>query len=64
MRITVDPWACQSHMQCIAVAPSVIRYDEEHSYAVGLDGDIPAELEEVARRAVLVCPERAITIEE
>ena len=64
MKVSVDPWKCQSHMKCVADAPGVFHYDEERSYACALEGDVPAGLEVAARRAVSRCPEGAISIEE
>jgi ferredoxin len=64
MRVVVDPWVCQSHLQCVSTAPDVFTYDDEHSYAVAVAGDVPPELEQAARQAVLLCPEQAISIEE
>jgi ferredoxin len=63
MRVAVDPWKCQSNLQCVAIAPPLFEYDDDHSYARALAGDVPPELEEAARRAVAQCPERAISIE-
>ena len=63
MKLTVDPWKCQSHMQCIATAPEILSYDEDHSYAVASVTDVPPEQEHAAREAVARCPERAITLE-
>ena len=63
MKLTVDPWKCQSHMNCIDVAPELFEYDDDHSYARAVDREVPPGLEDAARRAVAQCPERAITIE-
>jgi len=62
VKVTVDPWACQSHLQCVAIAPGLFEYDDDHSYSRAVEGDVPPELEEAARRAAAQCPERAITI--
>ena len=64
MKLVVDPWKCQSHLQCMAAAPELFRYEEEYSYAVAIEGEVPSKLEDAARRAVTLCPERAITIED
>jgi ferredoxin len=63
MRVVVDPWKCQSHLQCVAIAPELFEYDDDHSYARAVDGAVPVALEDAARRAVAQCPERAISIE-
>jgi len=64
MRLTVDSWKCQSHLQCIAVAPELFEYDDEHSYTVAITGEVPVRLERAARDAVAQCPEHAIELEE
>jgi ferredoxin len=63
MKVTVDPWKCTSHLQCVATAPEVFTYDEERSYSVAVGGELPPELEEAALRAVRLCPESAISVE-
>ena len=64
MKVVVDPWTCQSHLSCVAVAPELFSYDEERSYSCAIDGEVPAHLEAAARRAVAQCPEGAISVEE
>lgn len=64
MKLTVDPWKCQSHMQCVATAPELFTYDDDQSYTVALVSDVPPELERAARDAAAQCPERAISIDE
>ena len=64
MRITVDPWRCQGHMQCIAIAPHLFEYDDEKSHTVPCERVIAASEVDVARRAAVACPERAITLED
>ena len=61
VRVTVDAWKCQSHLKCVAAAPELFRYDEEHSYTVAGEGEVLAEFEEAAKRAISLCPEGAIT---
>ncbi|MBV9660502.1 MAG: ferredoxin [Acidimicrobiales bacterium] len=63
MKVSVDPWKCQSHLKCVSEAPGVFRYDEERSYSCAIEGEVPTELEDAARRAVSLCPEGAISIE-
>lgn len=60
MKLTVDSWKCQSHLPCIAVAPELFEYDDEHSYTVAASGEVLANLERAARDAVVQCPEHAI----
>jgi ferredoxin len=63
VKVSVDPWKCTSHLQCVAAAPDVFTYDEERSYSVAIQGDVPPEHEAAAQRAVRLCPEGAITVE-
>lgn len=61
MKIYVDPEKCQGHSRCYALAPSLFDVDD-YGLATAIDGDVPAELEEVARLAIANCPEFAISI--
>ena len=64
MRVHVDPEKCQGHNRCYALAPELFDVDDE-GYATEVDdGVVPAGLEDNARRAVVNCPEFAISIEE
>jgi len=63
MKVIVDPWKCQGHLQCLGLAPELFRFDEEYSYAVAVDGQVPPSLEAAARHAEMACPEQAITID-
>jgi ferredoxin len=62
MRVVIDSDACQGHLRCMEKAPDIFDADEQgHGIAI----DRPLELEseiEVARLAVLGCPERAIRL--
>jgi ferredoxin len=68
MRIHLDADRCTGHGRCYALAPSLFDADDDDGHGVprtevvGADGAVPPELEEDARKAVLNCPERAITI--
>jgi ferredoxin len=63
MRITVDHEACTGHGRCWSLAPEVFEADDD-GYCATHEVDVPADLEEQARRAALSCPERAITISQ
>jgi ferredoxin len=63
MRIRVDPTVCQGHALCEAVASDLFTLDDE-GYSNVDETEVPAGLEELARRAMQTCPERAITILE
>ncbi|MFQ6396280.1 ferredoxin [Nocardia sp. KC 131] len=61
MKITIDTALCSGHARCAAAAPEVFELDDS-GYALPLEGEIPAGLEEAAREGVMACPERAITL--
>lgn len=64
MRIIFDRGSCVGHNRCYLLAPALFDVDDE-GYAVPLvEGEVPPELESVARLAADNCPEFAITIEE
>ena len=63
MRVTVDPWKCQSNLVCIGLAPDVFTYDDEHSYAIIVSETVDDARLGAVRDAVTACPEGAITIE-
>ena len=64
MRVYVDPDLCQGHTLCNMVAPELfaLREEDGHSY-VAVESLTPDQ-EELARKAALGCPERAIFVEE
>lgn len=62
MRVHVDRERCQGHSRCYDIAPEVFDVDElGNAFELG-DGQVPAELEEKARRAATNCPEHAIEV--
>jgi ferredoxin len=63
MRVSIDSSICQGHGLCVGTVPAVFVMDaREHGSVV--DDEVPAELEGAIRRAVLLCPEEAITVHE
>lgn len=64
MRISIDPARCTGHAMCWHASPQVFQVDETTGYAYIDDAEVPAGLEEQARKGAEACPERAITIEE
>ena len=64
MRVHVDPKKCQGHNRCYALAPELFDVDDEGYASEVNDGMVPTGLEDKARRAVVNCPEYAISIEE
>ncbi|MEH3033549.1 MAG: ferredoxin [Aeromicrobium erythreum] len=63
MRIIADYPRCEGHGLCVDQAPDVLDLDDDselvHHYE---DRDLPAELEEPARRAVDSCPVAALRL--
>jgi ferredoxin len=60
----LDHDRCTGHGRCYSLAPSVFVDDEAGYGRVKGDGTIGDDLAEDARRAVIACPERAITLED
>ncbi len=63
MRIRVDRSMCQGHALCAGTAPSLYTLDN-NGYSNVDDVKVPVGLEELARRGMAACPERAIMIVE
>ena len=63
MRIRVDRSMCQGHALCAGVAPSLYTLDDD-GYSNVNDIEVPVGIEELARRGMAACPERAITMAE
>ncbi len=59
----MDQERCSGHALCRAAAPDVYVLDEL-GYNVTPAREVPAELQEQARRGALSCPESAITVED
>jgi ferredoxin len=62
MRLRVDPIACEAHGLCAELLPELIELDE-WGYPVIVDGEVPAALEQLARRAVSACPTLALRLQ-
>jgi ferredoxin len=60
--IRVDPILCDGFGQCAELLPELIKLDE-WGYPIVADTPIPASLTEEARRAVVMCPRLALTVE-
>ena len=61
MRAMIDPGKCQGHGRCAMTAPDVFDVDDDGNGIVLLD-PVPAGGEDEVGRAVVNCPERAISI--
>jgi ferredoxin len=60
-RIELDPIACDAHGLCAELLPELIRLDE-WGYPLLKRGEVPAELQSLAQRAVSVCPTLALRL--
>lgn len=63
MHLRIDHDLCTGHGRCYGLAPDLFVDDDEGNGQVVGDGTVPAELEDLARKAVANCPERAITLD-
>ncbi|HEX5067612.1 MAG TPA: ferredoxin [Myxococcota bacterium] len=61
MRVHVDRAKCVGHGRCYVLAPDVFE-DDERGHCVVRKTELPAELEEQARRGQQNCPEHAISL--
>lgn len=61
MKVHVDQDRCQGHGRCYALAPDLFEPDEIGNGVETRGGDVPADQEDAARRAIQNCPEHAIT---
>jgi len=63
VRVRLDADACVGHGRCYDLAPDVYAEDERGHCRL-LHGEVPAHLEDQARRGAENCPENALAIEE
>ena len=64
MRIVIDRSRCVGAGQCVRVAPEMFDQDETLGLVVLLEEFPAPDVVEYARKAALLCPARAITLEE
>jgi ferredoxin len=64
MRVEIDTTRCTGHMLCSLAAPEVFGFDDKAGQAIVLQGVVPAELHDAARKAERDCPERAVVVIE
>ncbi len=60
MKISTDRPTCQAYGNCADEAPEVFDLDDLGYVRLVGDEQIPADLEQEARAAVLSCPARAL----
>ncbi|GAB3688453.1 ferredoxin [Saccharopolyspora tripterygii] len=63
MRIAIDFDKCSGHARCVARAPELFDVDDDGNSFVLVDEVDEADVDD-ARKAVDVCPERAISVHE
>lgn len=63
MRVRVDDDRCRGHGICCGLCPEVFELIDE-GYAVARMSEVPAQYQNLVRKAVDECPERAISIVE
>ena len=61
MRVKIDPEKCEGHAVCTSLVPEVFQIPE--GAAVVAVDQLPPSLEPTVQRAVMGCPEQAITVE-
>lgn len=64
MKVSVDNDRCTGHARCHHIAPEIFTLDDVGYSDIGTGRPVPPGQEELARQAVLSCPERALTIDE
>lgn len=63
MKVRIDAALCQSHGDCVAVAPAVFDMDDDGTVVI-LVPEPGEDLHARVRDAAQSCPTRAITLEE
>ena len=63
MKIRIDKSACVGNARCAAISETLFLLDEDGYIAIE-EIDVPAGMEDIARRGARACPERIITIVE
>jgi ferredoxin len=61
-RLRVNPITCEGHGLCAELLPELIRLDD-WGYPIIDHPEVPPELENLARRAVDICPTLALLLE-
>lgn len=59
MQVKVDDSKCEAYGVCAVDAPAIFELDEAGFAHVAMD-EVPGEMEDLARRAAVSCPMRAI----
>lgn len=63
MKIKINAHKCQGHARCWSQAPHLFHLNDEGYLDPG-EIAVPDGDEKIAKRAVLSCPERALSLED
>lgn len=64
MKVQIDRPTCQAYGNCADEAPEVFELDDLGYVQLAGDEEVPADLEQMARAAVLSCPARALSVQD
>jgi ferredoxin len=62
MKLRVNPIACDGHGLCAELLPELVHLDD-WGYPIVDGEEVPRQLEQLARRAVDVCPTLALALD-
>ena len=63
MKVRVDKEICAGFGVCLALCPELFELHDD-GYATVLLGEVPPELEDIARQAAFQCPSNAISVSD
>jgi ferredoxin len=63
MKIRIEKSACAGNARCAAVSAELFPLDDDGYIAVE-EVEVPAGMEDLARRGARACPEKIVVIEE
>jgi ferredoxin len=63
MRVTVDRDLCEANGVCASLVPQAFNLDDDDYLHITI-GEVPPELADLVRRAVLSCPKMALSLAE
>ena len=64
MKIVADLSLCVGAGQCVLTEPTLFDQSPDDGTVLVLDDNPPPELHQAARDAVVLCPSRALSLEE
>lgn len=62
MKVHIDRPTCQAYGNCADEAPEVFTLDDDGYVDLVAGDEVPADLEQAGRAAVLSCPARALSV--